>query len=83
MHQALQIVDILFDIFQHLVSDEKTCGERQTVNRRALSRATRVCKIFESLALDALWAYIDDIQNLLRVLLTLRKPGLRTYVGIL
>lgn len=83
MHQALQIVDILHLVFQQLASDEDTPWNVLKVNQRALSRASRVCKIFESPALDALWAYMEDIRNLLRLLPPLKNSRQWTYVSIL
>ncbi|OSX61656.1 hypothetical protein POSPLADRAFT_1046944 [Postia placenta MAD-698-R-SB12] len=81
MHQALQIVDILHLVFQQLASDEDTPWNVLKVNQRALSRASRVCKIFESPALDALRAYMEDIRNLLRLLPPLKnsRHRIQTY----
>ncbi|PCH35512.1 hypothetical protein WOLCODRAFT_20010 [Wolfiporia cocos MD-104 SS10] len=52
-HRALEVVDILYEVFQHIPASERR-------NRNTLARAARVCRLFSEVALSALWRDIND-----------------------
>ncbi|KAL6304435.1 hypothetical protein BKA93DRAFT_783990 [Sparassis latifolia] len=70
-HRALQVYDILREIFQYIAPTSGSHNDPVEVikaNRTTLSGAARVCVAFLDPALDVLWDELDSIQPALRLL---------------
>ncbi|KZT74118.1 hypothetical protein DAEQUDRAFT_754079 [Daedalea quercina L-15889] len=66
--KALNLPEILFLIFAQLAPSVQDRGSDLPSNRRALGRASRVCRTFSGPALKTLWRHIDNLVPLVRLL---------------
>ena len=86
MHQALQKVDILHEIFGHLTWQDPTNTEHELSHRQhsavpsTLLSCALTCQAFREPALDKLWWRLDSIRFLFQLLPSFQKFHNEQYV---